>query len=209
MSDGFRTAFELFHGFVTNFDFSKLGTKIGEMLKAAFGNINWPQLAADLGTGIVGLLDTLIAFVQQIEWDKVRQTINDCLEKINWSAIGNKIGELLCSIQWGEIIGTVWDAITEYWKAKWELFWGTVIGGIKEFGENLIDHFKEVGLSGIKSFLDGLKNPIPTVASWLAEHLVNPVINAVKNLFGIHSPSTVFAEIGGYVAEGLFKGIAD
>ena len=35
------------------------------------------------------------------------------------------------------------------------------------------------------------------------------VISKIKGLFGIHSPSTVFAEIGGYLAEGLGVGWQD
>ena len=36
----------------------------------------------------------------------------------------------------------------------------------------------------------------------------NAVIDKVKNVLGIHSPSTVFAEIGGYIDQGLANGIA-
>lgn len=207
LSDGFRAALEWFHGFVANFNFSKLGTKIGDMLKAAFDNINWPQLAEDLNAGMLGLLDALIAFAGQIEWEKVRQTISDCLEKINWGAIGTKIGELLCGIQWGDVIGTVWDLIIEYWKAKWELFVSIIVGGIKGFGKNVAKHFKEAGLNGIKGFLAGIQKLVSTFANWLDKHLITPLVDAVCNLLGIHSPSRVFAEIGENLVLGLLEGM--
>lgn len=35
----------------------------------------------------------------------------------------------------------------------------------------------------------------------------NAVIDKVKNVLGIHSPSTVFSEIGGYIVQGLANGI--
>jgi phage-related protein len=37
-------------------------------------------------------------------------------------------------------------------------------------------------------------------------NLANGLVNKVKSLFGIASPSKVFAEIGGYLAEGLNVG---
>jgi hypothetical protein len=34
------------------------------------------------------------------------------------------------------------------------------------------------------------------------------IINAVKGVFGIHSPSKVFRELGGYIVDGFGEGIA-
>ncbi|MBQ6565631.1 MAG: phage tail tape measure protein [Treponema sp.] len=34
-------------------------------------------------------------------------------------------------------------------------------------------------------------------------------INGIKNLFGIHSPSTLFAEFGGFMVQGLVKGLSN
>lgn len=63
-----------------------------------------------------------------------------------------------------------------------------------------------------KSIISGLKNGIvgsvKTIGSWVKSHVVDPVVNAVKKFFGIHSPSTVFAEIGGHLVAGLMKGLA-
>lgn len=39
--------------------------------------------------------------------------------------------------------------------------------------------------------------------------MANSAVNAARNRLGIHSPSTVFAEIGGYMAEGLAAGYGD
>lgn len=209
LTDGLRAAFEWLHGFVANFNFSKLGTKIGEMLKAALGNINWPQLAEDLNSGMLGLLDTLIAFTQQIEWDKVRQTISDCFDRINWGDIGKKIGDLLRNIEWSEIIGSVWELISELWKAKWETLGAILWECIKEIGKGVVKHFKEVGLNGIQGFLNGIKNPVSTIANWLSKNLVKPLVDAVCKLLGIQGHSTVFAEIGKKLTEGLLNGISE
>ncbi|SHI68543.1 phage tail tape measure protein [Streptomyces sp. 3214.6] len=60
-------------------------------------------------------------------------------------------------------------------------------------------------ISGLKS---GIVSGIKGIGSWIKSNIIDPVVNAVKSFFGIHSPSTVFAEIGGHLVGGLFKGLA-
>lgn len=60
-------------------------------------------------------------------------------------------------------------------------------------------------LSGLK---DGIVGAIKGIGSWIKSNIIDPVVNAVKHFFGIHSPSTVFAEIGGHLVGGLLKGMA-
>lgn len=60
-------------------------------------------------------------------------------------------------------------------------------------------------ISGLRSgIVDGVKG----IDSWIKSNLVDPVVNAVKHFFGIHSPSRVFAGIGGHLVSGLMKGLA-
>lgn len=64
-----------------------------------------------------------------------------------------------------------------------------------EVGKNLL-----MGLiNGVKSMISYFKNVLVNLA--------NDAIKAVKGIFGIHSPSRVFAEIGRYNMEGLALGI--
>ena len=60
-------------------------------------------------------------------------------------------------------------------------------------------------ISGLK---DGIVGAVKGIGHWIKSNLIDPVVNAVKSFFGIHSPSTVFAEIGGHLVGGLFKGLA-
>ena len=60
-------------------------------------------------------------------------------------------------------------------------------------------------LSGLKN---GIVDAMKGIGSWIKGNLVDPVVNAVKHWFGIHSPSTVFAELGGHLTGGLLKGMA-
>lgn len=103
---------------------------------------------------------------------------------INWNTITDKIGEGLRTIadKFGEFKGWV----------------GEKLGDFKEFGKNVIDGFCQ----GITEFFS---DPL----GWIKEHIVDPFVEGFKNLFGIHSPSTVMAEIGRFVIEGLLNGILE
>lgn len=64
----------------------------------------------------------------------------------------------------------------------------------------------DIGKNLIQGFIDGVNNMIETAKNAVA-NVGNAVIDKVKNVLGIHSPSTVFAEIGGYIDQGLANGI--
>ena len=44
---------------------------------------------------------------------------------------------------------------------------------------------------------------------WIIDNIFTPFIDGFKAAFGIHSPSTVMADMGGYLMEGLINGIKD
>lgn len=73
---------------------------------------------------------------------------------------------------------------------------------------NTVSQWADAG----KNLISGLWSGISDKASWLYDQITglgSGVINKVKSLFGIKSPSKVFAEIGGYLAEGLGEGWED
>ena len=73
--------------------------------------------------------------------------------------------------------------------------WGTSLGA----------SFKSIG----KNLVYGLWNGISDKISWVVEKIKgmgSSIISAVKSVFGISSPSKVFAEIGEYLAQGLGNG---
>jgi len=75
--------------------------------------------------------------------------------------------------------------------------------GFREF----VDTVVEFGKNLIFGLLEGIASVMSTIGSWLKDNVVDPILNAIKSFFGIHSPSKVFAEIGVFLMEGLLKGI--
>ena len=75
-----------------------------------------------------------------------------------------------------------------------------------KIGEEIKKTFAGIGENIVNGLFAGIVMP-ENIKTWLKEHIVDPIVNGIKELFGIHSPSTVMSEIGGYIMEGLKEGI--
>ena len=67
---------------------------------------------------------------------------------------------------------------------------------------------KDIG----KNIVNGVWHGIQSMVSWFTNKVksfFSGIVNSVKKVLGIHSPSKVFASIGGYMAEGLGEGWDD
>ncbi len=82
-----------------------------------------------------------------------------------------------------------------------------IINAIIDGIEALMD-----GIIGIgRSIVQGIWQGIQDMTSWITEKVTgffSGIVDGVKDLLGIHSPSTVFAEMGGNMALGLGQGFA-
>ena len=70
------------------------------------------------------------------------------------------------------------------------------------------DDIVRIGENIVKGIWDG----ISAMASWITEKVsgfFRGIVDSAKSVLGIHSPSTVFAGIGGFMAEGLGEGWED
>lgn len=196
LADGFNESLIIAEDFFNNFDFSGVGLNFGGLLSDAFK----------------GGLDTGIAFVQTADWEQFANTIwagiegafkfvDGLLEGVDWSEITSKVFELAGSglganVRIAVTLGTrIWEKLQEAWKmvkANWSE------SGSKD-GDNDI-------WSGV---LEGIKKAVANIGTWIKENIVDPFINGFKKGFGISSPSTVMAEQGGYLIDGMKKGIED
>lgn len=83
-----------------------------------------------------------------------------------------------------------------------------IVSGIVQAFANLGGEMVNAGAN----LLHGLWEGISSAASWLWEKVTgwaSGLIDGIKGFFGIHSPSTVFAEIGGNMADGVGVGFGD
>ena len=71
-----------------------------------------------------------------------------------------------------------------------------------------LSNLKEVGLDAIEGLKEGLQNGITSIPEILME-IGRRILDAIKGVLGIHSPSTEMYEVGKNIIEGLINGIKD
>ena len=67
----------------------------------------------------------------------------------------------------------------------------------------------EDGQFTMEGLLNGILNVFSDIGSWIKSNVFDPFIDGFKGIFGIHSPSTVMAEMGNYLILGLANGVLD
>lgn len=192
LTNGLKAAFETLHGFVTSgFNWRGLGDDIAAAVNSAWGNVDWVQAAVDIGELAKDVLETATAAIQGVDWVQ----------------IGTDCGKALQSIDWGGVIEEVFALIGSLVGAALGAGFGFFTGLFDGLDETLNKYFGDIGESGIEGFFNGIGEMLGDAAAWAKEHIVDPFVNGVKNALGIHSPSTVMAEIGGNTIQGFFDGI--
>lgn len=211
-------------------DFAMFGTRIADFfnsaLSKALSDEGGGSAAENLGRLLMRkttmILDLLLGGIKELDWALVGQAIGDFF-------IGaiSEASEWIGSQDWSQIGATLWHAFEtlienidfESLAESFFSFLGAALGaaaaGIGAFFDKSVqaikDYFRqkteEAGGDAWEGFKKGIKDAWSNVTAWCKEHIVDPFVNGVKDLLGIHSPSTVFASIGTNVVEGLWNGI--
>ncbi|WP_018250795.1 phage tail tape measure protein [Sphingomonas melonis] len=99
-----------------------------------------------------------------------------------------------------------WGEIT----AAWFAFWGGIRNSFIAAGNWLsttgVAMLKSAGMMILRGLLGGLD---PNIVFARIRGIAQGAIRIFKSVMGIHSPSRVFASLGGYLMDGLSNGIAD
>lgn len=138
--------------------------------------------------------------VQKKAWEKSKEKFTQIVSKIVgvFTGIKDKISGYFSK---------AWDAVKSAWKDP-KTFFSNVISKILDTFKNLPSNLKDVGTNLVK----GLWKGISDMTSWIVGKVKGfggNVLGGIKKFFGIHSPSTVMAEVGGYMAEGMAQGIEE
>lgn len=200
IGNAFIGAFNLLNGFVKKIDWAGLADEIWGCLESLVTDIDWAQFGASLGQFlsdiITGVLTTIGSLFSDHDWGAMIQALA--------GSLGEGLGALIENIDWGSILASLTTAITGIVAQ----IPGIIVGAIGGNADILASIFEGIGLDGVAGFFKGIGDAMRDIGTWLKKNLVDPVVNWVKSLFGIASPSTVFAEIGGWLIEGLLQGIS-
>ncbi len=200
-------------------DWATAGQNMSDGLKGILEGINtflaetdWQQIGTDVATFLAG-----------IDWSGLVSSICE--------GIGLALGGI-AELIWG-LIKPAWDSVVGWWDAEMEKNGGSVIktllSGITTALANIGTWCKENILDpiikGIESALgleegtigqigtdlwNGLKNGLVTAWTTLKDAVVQPFKDfwqAVKDFFGIASPSTEASSVGDFILQGLKDGL--
>ena len=90
-----------------------------------------------------------------------------------------------------------------------------IVKAVPQIVSGIVQAFASLGgelVNAGDNLLHSLWEGISGAASWLWEKVsgwASSLVSGIKDFFGIHSPSTVFAEIGGNMADGVGVGFTD
>lgn len=147
------------------------------------------EIIVSLAEGLVNALPRLTERVPEIIVNIVTTLANN-LPKITESAL-----KIITTLALGLV-----KAIPQMVKAVPKLI-AAIVDGFKTYNAKMLD----IG----KNIVTGVWEGIKAMGSWIKEKVsgfFSGIVDSVKGILGIQSPSKVFAGIGGYMAEGLGEG---
>lgn len=203
-----------------------------ERMKSSFSDLfnsdefKAANIGGKLGKTLQTGLDWIGSEAMNFDWNGVGKKL-----RANWDSfwnsgavesLGRTVGIALAGI--GDLIigfmGPAWDEMGQAWQnhgalgiagyalgmiaaAPLKLANGIFTRLISPMFQGMADFFREHGHQSLAGFFQGLADKTKNFGEWLKKVFVDPLVNGVKNLLGIHSPSTVFADIAGFCVEGF------
>jgi len=210
--------FDTVIGAATTLDWGMVGKSIGDTLKGSFNEISewfegkdWGDIVNKIWKGLEdGLKQSDPRGIAESLSGAIRNAINALVSMVG----GLNLGDVVFSIfDWvsnfiaGFDIGGVLQSLTGLLAEIVVQIPGIIVGLASRIPQMLSGFFRSIGLDTIAGFFDGITEKLRNVNTWLNEHLVQPVVTAVKKWLKIGSPSKVFSGIGGDIIAGLLEGL--
>lgn len=307
IGNAINTALDFAFNFVHNFNWDSAGRWLATYFNNLFATIDWSEAGRTLYEGLAGVLDFLIAYMQEMDWQTVGQNIGNFTKEIKIGKLALKLAELLWEIvkagvqlfigmfqtnpldtalltifgvlhltgldviiatalrnaitaaiaklgagsvavgglglgaaivaivagalaiiNWQELFamdlepGELSNALLEFFfgdtiqfandtKKIFTSMFNNFIAFAKDLAEGKFDKALEDFKGFGRDLIDGLCSGLILALSLIGEpirKLFFAVVDLFKDLFGIHSPSTVFASFGTMLIQGLINGIA-
>ena len=180
-------------GVVQAVDWSGVGAAVSNLINSMVSTIDWSSAGQLLSDGVKGLLTGATTAIQGIDWQQVGEKTAELIKNIDWSGVGKAFLEGI-----GAALAAIGDFIV-----------GLFSDPISRVGADMDPELKACGADIVGGILVGILEAIANIVVWIWDNVCVPIIDAVKEGFGIHSPSTVMREFGVNIVEGLLNGIKE
>lgn len=191
-AEKWNAVFEVLGNLAATFDWSEFGLQLATSVNTFITDFDWIENGARLGELLKGLLDSIISFLENTNWQELGNNVAAFIGSIDWTGIAERLAEGIGAAL-GGLAAFLWGLIEDAWS-------------------NVVSWWNEVafedGQFTILGLLNGIWEGIKNIGQWIYEHIFQPFIDGFKAAFGIHSPSTVMEEQGGFIMQGLLDGIS-
>lgn len=187
IAQGLNTVVTFLYNFVTKFNWGQFGKALADGIMRFVKEVDWNKMGGTISGIIQGVLSTLSEFLLNIDFGEIVDAFIEFIYGVDWVGIGAALVVTL---------GSLAVAIIEGVGALLQAPFDAIAKGFELCGMDTIAGF----FYGIS---DKLQKGVDTVVGFFKTYIIEPF----KDLMGIHSPSTLFAELGGYLIEGLIDGI--
>lgn len=216
---GLNLALGFLVSFIYNFDWMNLGSSLATMVNNAVVEIDWYNFGMLLWAKFKIALETLAGFLLNLDMPELSEatgnivkglfdSMTETMQSIDWFSLGDQLKEYLVNIDWAGVAESVFTAMGAAFGAAISFIWGFIHDAWEEMVNWWHDVAYEDGEFTIEGLLEGIWNVIKSIGTWIYDHIFKPFIDGFCSVFGIHSPSTVMAQLGVYLMQGLLNGVA-
>ena len=164
----------------------------------------------------VNIADSIVAFSDWLDGFGKIQSVSDGVQAFIQGVI-DTFTNLTTFFQNG-MSGDFWscfdpliDGITSLSDGIWQALEDTPVGAFVNWISGIVESIKDSGAEAIGSdfvqgIVNGIDDGISLIIEW-ASNIANSLLNTVKDILGIHSPSTEGVAIGENFVQGIINGI--
>lgn len=191
LGDIFRGIFNESSDWLKSVNWGALGTNVSNGISNAIRGIDSQSLVNSISNFVRNAIRAAALFISAFDFvgliDAIGKFIADGIRGMDTSGILESLSLVLWTI-----ILRLPEMILEVGALVFE--------GIGAF-------FHSIGCDVIGGLFDGIGESLRDFGTWIKENITDPLIDWVKEHLGIHSPSTVFSEIGMNIILGLLDGL--
>lgn len=161
----------------------EIAGKLAEGINKFFETINWGELANTISTALIGTIDILDTFIQNVDWNKVGQSIADFLLTFDWLGLGTSLFNLIIDGMLAviDLVSGITSKIVE--KLEDPKFWEDLV----KAGSKMADKIAE----GIGKIQEKLEDKFKEITNWLE----TKVAAKLEEIFGTNITQAIMTPI--------------